>query len=120
MEYNPSHAYLVVEYYKSNEGLTALEKTYRQHFLDPMEPKFMPKLWDVNHNANRLAIRAIEKRIDKEDLKIAGVDEKFIQNLQPTITVSPGEANNNNDDSIKGECRILDCISIILCNKSNE
>jgi hypothetical protein len=112
-EHNPSHAYLVVEYYKSNEGLIALEKMYRQHFLDTMQPEHMPKLWDVNHNANRLAIRAVENRITSEDLKFAGVDEKLIESMQPTITVTPVESNNNNNNN---SIKVVDDDSISMAS----
>ncbi|KAG5683740.1 hypothetical protein PVAND_013005 [Polypedilum vanderplanki] len=93
--HNSSHSKIVVDYYKSHEGIIALEKLFRQHFLDAMQPKFMPKLWDVNHNASRLEIRAMENRVKPEDLKVAGVDEKIIQNMQPSIVISQVETNNN-------------------------
>ncbi|KAL7027429.1 hypothetical protein ACKWTF_005438 [Chironomus riparius] len=105
IEHKTSHGELVVEYYKKNEGLIELEKIFRQHFLNTMEPQFMPKLWNINHNANRLGIRAIEQRIDLKDLEVAGINEKVIQDVQSSIKAySENEANNSSnkqdDDSI--------------------
>uniref|UniRef100_W8B176 Exonuclease 3'-5' domain-containing protein 2 n=1 Tax=Ceratitis capitata TaxID=7213 RepID=W8B176_CERCA len=37
-------------------GLCELEKLWRQHFLITMKPKYLPELWNVNHNANRYFI----------------------------------------------------------------
>lgn len=75
-------------------GLCELEKLWRQHFLNTMKPKYLPELWNVNHNANRyckyyetlekilllffffnrLGIRAQEGRVNKDDLIVAGLD----------------------------------------------
>jgi hypothetical protein len=95
------HGQLVVDFYKDpiNGGIIVLEKLFRQHFLDTMIPKFMPKLWNVDHNANRLGIRALENRVDPEDLKIAGVDEKIIKSMIPQITVSQSPPNNATNDN---------------------
>uniref|UniRef100_A0A1I8M6E0 Exonuclease 3'-5' domain-containing protein 2 n=1 Tax=Musca domestica TaxID=7370 RepID=A0A1I8M6E0_MUSDO len=54
-------------------GLIELEKIWRVHFLNTMKPRFLPLHWDVNHNANRLEIRANEGRVEEADLKIAGL-----------------------------------------------
>lgn len=75
-----SHGELVVNRYKETEGLVKLETLWRCHFLDSMKPKFMPCLWDVNHNGNKLKIRADEGRVDISDLKIAGVDATVMRN----------------------------------------
>ncbi|XP_064421278.1 exonuclease 3'-5' domain-containing protein 2 [Latimeria chalumnae] len=45
-------------------SLMQLEKRWRQHFLDMMKPRYLPPLWSVNHNHNKL-IRKYGK-----DLKI--------------------------------------------------
>ena len=55
----------------------------------------MPKLWNINHNANRLGIRALEHRIDQKDLDVAGINEKVIQDVQSSI--------NSHSESIKTE-----------------
>lgn len=85
IEHKTSHGELVVEFYKKNDGLIELEKIFRQHFLDTMQPQFMPKLWNINHNANRLGIRALEQRIDPNDLAVAGINEKVIQDVESSI-----------------------------------
>ncbi|XP_075144958.1 exonuclease 3'-5' domain-containing 2 [Haematobia irritans] len=69
-----NHGEKVVQMFQTKfGGLIELEKIWRQHFLETMHPTFLPKLWDVNHNANRLEIRANEGRVDKADLKLAGL-----------------------------------------------
>ena len=108
IEHKTSHGELVVEFYKKTDGIIELEKIFRQHFLDTMQPQFMPKLWDINHNANRLGIRAIEQRIDPKDLQVAGINEKVIQDVQSSINAhlenTIKEVNNSSikqdDDSV--------------------
>ncbi|XP_013099170.1 exonuclease 3'-5' domain-containing protein 2 [Stomoxys calcitrans] len=69
-----NHGEKVVQMFQTKlGGLIELEKIWRVHFLQTMQPKFLPTLWDVNHNANRLEIRANEGRVDKADLKLAGL-----------------------------------------------
>uniref|UniRef100_A0A1A9ZM47 Exonuclease 3'-5' domain-containing protein 2 n=1 Tax=Glossina pallidipes TaxID=7398 RepID=A0A1A9ZM47_GLOPL len=69
-----THGEKVVQKFQTDfGGLKELEKLWRQHFLNTMEPKYLPPLWDVNHNANRLEIRATQGRVTEEDMLIAGV-----------------------------------------------
>lgn len=69
-----SHGEKVVkEFQESHGGLIELEKMWRQHFLTTMKPKFLPSLWSVSHNEDRLKVRASEGRVDKEDLVLAGL-----------------------------------------------
>lgn len=71
-----SHGEKVVkEFQENNGGLIELEKIWRQHFLTTMKPKFLPSLWSVSHNEDRLKIRASEGRVEKEDLVIAGLKD---------------------------------------------
>jgi len=93
-----SHGELVVNRYKEIGGLAKLEMMWRQHFLDVMQPKFLPTLWNVNHNKDRLEKRAKEGRVDMSDLKFAGVDAVII----PKISI---EAINLNEvkESIKDD-----------------
>lgn len=82
----PSHGELVVQRFKETEGLVHLEMLWRQHFLDAMQPHFLPDLWNVNHNGNRLEIRATEGRVEAEDLKFAGVDAEIIPKTSIVVT----------------------------------
>ncbi|EDV49520.1 exonuclease 3'-5' domain-containing protein 2 [Drosophila erecta] len=71
------HGERVVQQYRDNfGGLVELERLWREHFLHTMQPRFLPELWNVNHNADRLEVRASEGRVDKADLAVAGVDAK--------------------------------------------
>ena len=65
------HGRKVVDFFVVNGGLISLEKLWRQNFLDKMVPKFLPPLWSVDHQKERLDIRASENRIDPVDYSIA-------------------------------------------------
>lgn len=91
------HGKKVVDYYREKEGIIELEKIYRQHFLAAMEPKYMPKMWNVNHTADRLEIRAQENRITAEELKVAGLPSIQINN-------APKVENTVDDEG--------DCVSV--------
>ena len=55
------HGEIVVDCFKTNgEGLIALEKMWRLHFLDFMKPQFMPDLWSVDHNESRLDLSILD------------------------------------------------------------
>ncbi|XP_030373583.1 exonuclease 3'-5' domain-containing protein 2 isoform X2 [Scaptodrosophila lebanonensis] len=72
------HAGKVVRVYgEKYGGLIELERVWREHFLHTLQPKFLPELWNVNHNADRLEVRASEGRVDNEDLLLAGLDPIF-------------------------------------------
>lgn len=64
----------MVEFYKNTDGgLIMLENIWREHFVNTMQPKYLPDLWSMNHTAERLTIRATEGRIEEDDLKYAGL-----------------------------------------------
>ena len=70
-EYVP-HGKKVVEHFISNgDGILILEQRWRQHFLDTMNPKYLPPFWSVNHQQQRLAVRLSENRINLEDYNVA-------------------------------------------------
>lgn len=104
-KHKTSHGELVVEYFKKQGGIVELEKLFRQHFLDTMQPQYLPKLWNVNFSVDRLCIRAIEKRVDPEDLQVAGVDEKVIKRAQSTVMLQANghEKLERNNNSLKEE-----------------
>lgn len=57
----------VVNYFMNVDGgLIELEKIWREHFLNTMKPKYLPKLWSVTHNEERL-----NSRCNKLELKDA-------------------------------------------------
>ncbi|XP_031842751.1 exonuclease 3'-5' domain-containing 2 isoform X2 [Nomia melanderi] len=68
------HGLKVVQYFEKREGgLVELERMWREHFLLSMEPKYLPNLWSVCHNQERLTIRQLQNRIEPDDAKIAGL-----------------------------------------------
>jgi len=71
-EYVP-HSRAVVQHHMTTEGLSLiqLESRWRQHFIDTMKPKFLPDLWSVDHQADRLDVKAAEQRIDMVQYKLA-------------------------------------------------
>uniref|UniRef100_A0A182SU42 3'-5' exonuclease domain-containing protein n=1 Tax=Anopheles maculatus TaxID=74869 RepID=A0A182SU42_9DIPT len=69
-----AHGERVVDHFKKTPGgLMQLERRWRENFLQTMRPKHLPPLWSVDHNYKRLEIRAVEGRVNVEDLAIAGI-----------------------------------------------
>ena len=52
-EFTP-HGLKVIEYVTAHEGLLEFEKTWRQHFLDSMKPKYLYQGWSVDHSHDEL------------------------------------------------------------------
>ena len=48
-----------------------LEVKWRKHFLLTMKPQHLPALWSVNHQQERLGVKAAENRIDMEQYILA-------------------------------------------------
>ena len=70
-EYVP-HARKVVEHFIQGQGgILALEVKWRKHFLETMKPKHMPPNWSIDHQKERLDIKASENRIDPHEYKMA-------------------------------------------------
>ncbi|XP_051156640.1 exonuclease 3'-5' domain-containing protein 2 [Leptopilina boulardi] len=68
------HGLQVVRHFeKTDGGLVELERLWREHFLTVMKPRFLPKLWSVCHNQERLAIRQTQNRIEPQDARVAGL-----------------------------------------------
>lgn len=68
------HGLKVVQYFQKREGgLIELERMWREHFLITMKPNYLPNLWSVRHNQERLSIRRTQNRIEPEDAKVAGL-----------------------------------------------
>ncbi|XP_032691486.1 exonuclease 3'-5' domain-containing protein 2 [Odontomachus brunneus] len=68
------HGLKVVQYFQKQEGgLVELERMWREHFLTTMNPKYLPNLWSVRHNQERLIMRQAQNRIEPQDAKIAGL-----------------------------------------------
>ncbi|CAK1600277.1 unnamed protein product [Parnassius mnemosyne] len=72
-----SHGHKVVEYFLKHDGLLQLEEMWRVHFLHSMKPKYMPELWSVKHNEERLKVRLKEGRLSEEDAKILGLSKSL-------------------------------------------
>ena len=59
-----SHGLKVVNHYvKCGKGLMELEKYWRKHFLKTMKPQYLPPLWSVQHQHQRLEIKNAQNRI---------------------------------------------------------
>ena len=68
------HGLKVVQYFQKGEGgLVSLERMWREHFLVTMKPRYLPNLWSVRHNQERLTIRQTQNRIEPEDAMVAGL-----------------------------------------------
>lgn len=53
--YNQHGEKVVKKFQEDYGGLLELERIWRIHFINTMQPKYLPKHWNINHNANRLA-----------------------------------------------------------------
>ena len=82
-EYVP-HSRAVVHYYLERGGLIQLEVLWRRHFLDKMRPEHLPPLWSVDHQEERLSLKAADNRIDMQQYKLAteGVDPEQSLDLE--------------------------------------
>jgi len=69
-EYVP-HSRAVVQQFLQQGGLLQLEVLWRQHFIDKMKPAHLPHLWSVNHQEERLGVKAAENRIDTAQYRLA-------------------------------------------------
>ena len=45
-----SHGELLVKAVMERGELVDFQRKWRVHFIDSMKPKFLPKLWSVDHN----------------------------------------------------------------------
>ena len=63
----------VVQHYLEAAGssLLQLETRWRRHFIETMKPKFLPELWSVDHQEERLGVKAKENRIDLAQYRLA-------------------------------------------------
>lgn len=87
------HGKKVVVYIMKHEGLIAFEKMWRQHFLDNMEPKFLPDLWSVDHSHARLAVMEnnlkMATKIITREKKLFGGSQEDLNNMpQPSTSSS--------------------------------
>ena len=49
-----SHGFEVVKKVCAEDKLLEFEKMWRKHFVDTMQPKFLPPLWSVDHRHGTL------------------------------------------------------------------
>lgn len=53
-EHYSQHGEKVVKKFQTDHGgLLELERIWREHFVYTMNPKYLPPLWNINHNADR-------------------------------------------------------------------
>ena len=66
------HSRAVVQHYLEGEGLSLLqfETRWRKHFLATMKPRYLPDLWSVNHQAERLEVGAHIRKRHREFVRI--------------------------------------------------
>lgn len=78
-----SHGQKVYEYFCEHGGLMQFEKMWRQHFLDTMNPQFLPDMWSVEHNHKRLAIQVLnhEREVDFDE-NILGLAPALVKEIK--------------------------------------
>lgn len=75
-----SHGQKVVQYMSKIGGLIAFETRWRKHFLDTMKPQYLPSMWSVDHNHQRLLLQVTKGNVDF-DLSIL-IPPQEIENLK--------------------------------------
>ncbi|GFY67997.1 exonuclease 3'-5' domain-containing protein 2 [Trichonephila inaurata madagascariensis] len=77
------HGLKVYQYFCENGGLIQFEKLWRQHFLDSMQPQYLPPMWSVEHNHKRLALQVInnERDVDFEE-SILGLTPELVEEIK--------------------------------------
>ncbi|GFV45066.1 exonuclease 3'-5' domain-containing protein 2 [Trichonephila clavipes] len=77
------HGLKVNQYFCKNGGLIQLEKIWRQHFLDSMQPQFLSPMWSVDHNHKKLALKVMnnDKEIDF-DASILGLTPELMDEIE--------------------------------------
>lgn len=76
-----AHGLKVYQHVCKNGGLMALESRWRKHFLDTMQPKFLPNMWSIDHNHERLALQVLEREVDF-DISILGISEEMFEKVK--------------------------------------
>jgi hypothetical protein len=72
--YEPHGLRVVMHFSKpQNGGLIYLEQRWREHFLANMCPRYLPALWSVHHNHQRLKQRILQGRIQPEEVTVTGI-----------------------------------------------
>nr|XP_053631172.1 LOW QUALITY PROTEIN: exonuclease 3'-5' domain-containing protein 2-like [Cherax quadricarinatus] len=61
-----AHGLKVYEVYEKL-GLVKLEQRWRQHFLDTMNPQFMPDCWSLTHNIYRMHLKMSQYPLDHSE-----------------------------------------------------
>ena len=93
------HGKKVVLYIMKHEGLIAFEKMWRQHFLDNMEPKFLPDMWSVDHSHDRLEmmennLKRATKIITREKRFFVDNDESGKENSAQSLASASASASS--------------------------
>ena len=92
------HSRAVVQHFLERGGLLQLEVMWRQHFLRTMQPRHLPPLWSVHHQADRLESKAADNRIDLAQYRLAtqGLSQEqhldlelYRTSRQPQLGVNP-------------------------------
>ncbi|XP_054715998.1 exonuclease 3'-5' domain-containing protein 2-like [Uloborus diversus] len=77
------HGLKVYQYFCKNGGLLEFEKMWRQHFLDTMQPKFLPYMWSVEHNHKRLCLQVVNHERDIDfDVSILGLSPELLMAVE--------------------------------------
>ncbi|GFU03403.1 exonuclease 3'-5' domain-containing protein 2 [Nephila pilipes] len=79
---NPFHGLKVYQYFCKNAGLIQLEKMWRQHFLDSMQPQFLSPMWSIHHNHKKLALKVINDKDIDFDTSILGLTPELIKEIK--------------------------------------
>jgi len=71
MDLSSSSPSTMVSSFLSSEGLLQLEIFWRKHFLATMEPRYLPNMWNIHHQGERLWDLASNKMVSPKVYKMA-------------------------------------------------
>jgi len=71
MDTSSSSPSTMVSSFLSSDGLLQLEIFWRKHFLQTMEPRYLPSMWSIHHQGERLWELARDKMVSPRVYKMA-------------------------------------------------
>lgn len=89
------HGPKVADFYRKNGGLVQLELRWRKHFLESMQPRFLPSFWSVDHHKEVLALKFAQGRARNANLQEIGITQEFVDSVLEKLGVKASDLRPN-------------------------
>ncbi|GAB1607615.1 exonuclease 3'-5' domain-containing protein 2-like isoform X1 [Argonauta hians] len=98
-DYSP-HGQKVVEHMKKHKKLLQFQYLWRKHFLETMEPRFLPSKWSIDHNHEFLS-GLLKESVPSEsfDLNVLTLTPKQLEGI-PSVNTSLAEATRADETEV--------------------